>query len=222
MALAFGAMVHSVMGQDEEARDCSRRALDLAWRIGHPHTSASVLVYLAAACHLRGEARGALEWAEATLTLAREHGFRLWQMWAMRIRLWALVELDQVHEVRALLPTVLGSRDTRDIRAGMAHNDRGLFAAVYLKLGHPREALGLVTEALEQLTEGGDRFYEAELYRLRGEALRGLGQEQEARASFLRALQVARAQGAHAFERRALEALGLTQGGHPDAPAGAS
>jgi predicted ATPase len=222
MALAFGAMVHSVMGQDEEARDCSRRALDLAWRIGHPHTSASVLVYLAAACHLRGEARGALEWAEATLTLAREHGFRLWQMWAMRIRLWALVELDQAHEVRALLPTVLGTKDTRDIRAGMAHNDRGLFAAVHLKLGQPREALELATGGLEQLTEGGDRFYEAELYRLRGEALRVLGREQEARASFLRALQVARAQGAHAFERRALESLGLTQGGHPDAPAGAS
>ena len=222
MALAFGAMVHSVMGQDEEARDCSRQALDLAWRIGHPHTSASVLVYLAAACQLRGEARGALEWSEATLALSREHGFRLWLMWSMRIRLWALAELGQVREARALLSTLLEPQDTRDIRAGMAHNDRGLFAAVYLRLGQPREALELATEALEQLTEGGDRFYEAELYRLRGEALRVLGREPEARESFQRALQVARAQGAHAFERRALECLGLMQEGHPDAPAGAS
>jgi class 3 adenylate cyclase/tetratricopeptide (TPR) repeat protein len=207
-ALAFGAMVHSVMGQDEEARDFSRQALELAWRIGHPHTSATVLAYLAAACQLRGEARSALEWSESTLALAREHGFRAWQVWSTRIRLWALAELGQVREALALLPTV-ESREASDIRAGMNHNDRGLLAAVHLKLGHPREALAVATEALEQLTQARERFYEAELYRLRGEALRALGREQEARACFQKALQVARAQGAHAFERRALECLGL-------------
>jgi class 3 adenylate cyclase/tetratricopeptide (TPR) repeat protein len=220
-ALAFGAMVHSVMGQDEEARDSSRQALDLAWRIGHPHTSASVLAYLAAACQLRGEAREALEWSEATLALAREHGFRAWHVWSQRIRLWALAELGQVREVLELLPA-MESRDAPAIRAGMNHNDRGLLAAVHLKLGHPREALAMTTEALEGLTRARERFYEAELYRLRGEALRALGHEQEALACFLQALKVARAQGAHAFERRALECLGLTPGDPPDAPAGAS
>ena len=81
---------------------------------------------------------------------------------------------------------------------------------------------GAWEEAMEEARQARDRlsrpptqsaiglayYLEAELHRLQGEALRALGRGAQAGECFRRALEVARQQGAYAFERRALEALG--------------
>jgi len=56
---------------------------------------------------------------------------------------------------------------------------------------------------------GGERFYTAELYRLRGELLarRPDGHIQKAEASFQTAIEVARQQGAMALENKAIASL---------------
>jgi class 3 adenylate cyclase/tetratricopeptide (TPR) repeat protein len=214
--LAMGAMVYSVLGRDEEARRISHEALELARRIGHPHTSASVLAYITVACQLRDEVDCALEWSEEAIALSREHGFRAWRVWSTLIRIWALTEQGHARAGLALMRKAIGGWDEPGIRAGLFHHDLGLVADLHLKLGQPREALEATTEALERTQTEGQHFYEAELHRMRGKAQRALGHESEARESFLRALQVARQQGAYAFERRALEDLGaLAPEPHP-------
>jgi class 3 adenylate cyclase/tetratricopeptide (TPR) repeat protein len=214
--LALGAMVHSVLGRNEEARRASHEALELARCIGHPHTSASVLTYITVACQLRGEVPCALEWSEEAIALSSEHGFRAWRVWSTLIRIWALTEQGHARSGLALMRKAIGGWDEPGIRAGLYHHDLGLVADLHLKLGQPREALEVTTEALERAHTEGQQFYEAELHRLRGKALRALGHETEARDSFLRALQVAHQQGAHAFEQRALEELGaLAPEHHP-------
>ncbi|WP_257460037.1 protein kinase domain-containing protein [Archangium lipolyticum] len=206
-ALAIGAMVHSVLGREEEALQYSREALELARNIGHAHTSASVLTYLAVACQLRGEAECALEWSEEAITLSNEHGFRAWRVWATLIRIWALSEAGDPKGRLALMRETMRGWEEPGIRAGQRHHDLGLLAGLYLKLGQPREALELTTEGLERAKTSGEHFYEAELHRLRGEALRALGHEPEARECFQRAVRLAREQGAATFERRALHEL---------------
>jgi tetratricopeptide (TPR) repeat protein len=57
-------------------------------------------------------------------------------------------------------------------------------------------------------TATGERNYEAELHRLHGELLRMEGREDEAKDAFLRALAIAREQGAALFELRATVGLG--------------
>jgi tetratricopeptide (TPR) repeat protein len=214
--LALGAMVYSVLGRDEEAQRTSQQALELARRIGHPHTSASVLTYITVACQLRGEVHCALEWSEEAIALSREHGFRAWRVWSTLIRIWALTEQGHARAGLALMRKAIGGWDEPGIRAGLFHHDLGLVADLHLKLGQPREALEATTEALERTRTEGQHFYEAELHRMRGKAWRALGHETEARGCFLRALEVARQQGAHAFERRALEDLGaLSPEPHP-------
>jgi predicted ATPase len=201
-------MAHAVLGHEEASLRASQEALALAGRIGHAHTSTSVLTYIAEARQLRGDVRRALDWSNAALTLAREHGFRGYQSWATLIRGWAWGEQGQAREGLRSIRESLAGWDAPGSKTNKLHMEFGLMAGLHLKLGQPREALAVSTEALRQLEPGGQHFYEAELHRLRGEALRALGQEPEARECFLQALQTARRQGAHTFEQRALESLG--------------
>jgi hypothetical protein len=76
--------------------------------------------------------------------------------------------------------------------------------------GQVSEALSCIAEILNLVGENRGRFYEAELYRVRGElALQGKNQqlrvdaEKEAEECFAQAIRIARGQGAKAWELRA-------------------
>ena len=99
----------------------------------------------------------------------------------------------------------------------------GLLAEVQGKEGQTEEGLSVLTEALAQVDASGERWHEAELYRLRGELLReqeGKRQRakilspqpltpstQDAEACFLKATEIARRQQAKSLELRAATSL---------------
>jgi predicted ATPase len=83
-----------------------------------------------------------------------------------------------------------------------------LLAEVHGDLGRPAEGLEVVQEGLDHAAQTGERFYEAELHRLRGELLlRSPGGEASAEGCFLRAIELARSQGAKSWELRAATSL---------------
>lgn len=75
--------------------------------------------------------------------------------------------------------------------------------------GRSSDALATVELALAECEAVGERFWEAELHRMRGELLAAAGSLQAASADecFERALDVAGAQGASALERRAADSV---------------
>ena len=79
---------------------------------------------------------------------------------------------------------------------------------VYLRVGRIQEGLATVEEALGLSSAQLDVYYDAELYRLRGELLLHVPDPGGAEAAFLRALEIARQQGARALELRAAASLG--------------
>jgi predicted ATPase len=86
--------------------------------------------------------------------------------------------------------------------------------------GRAAEGLAVVAEALNRASATGERLYEAELRRLRGELLFCSGRETEAEACFLEAVEVARRQRAKWLELRAalsLVRLRRQQGGAGEA-----
>ena len=99
----------------------------------------------------------------------------------------------------------------------------GLFAEALAEGGSTERGLVLLTEALETVEETGERFYEAELYRQRGELLfrsfsedsrlpditAPLSRSSEIERCFLKAMTVAGRQQAKWFELRA--AMGLAR-----------
>ncbi len=84
-----------------------------------------------------------------------------------------------------------------------------LLAEVSAQVGQTTEGLEALAEALVTLPKSGARWWEAELYRLRGELLlqHAVAQPGEAEACFQQALAVARRQQAKSLELRAAMSL---------------
>jgi tetratricopeptide (TPR) repeat protein len=92
-----------------------------------------------------------------------------------------------------------------------------LAAGAYGQAGRPEEGLAALAEALKVVDKSGERFYETELYRLKGElTLKKSGVRrpesevpniQEAEVCFHKAIEIAREQQAKSLELRAVMSL---------------
>jgi predicted ATPase len=126
----------------------------------------------------------------------------------MPLRGWALAESGHREEGRAQIQQGLAAyRATGATR--VRPYQLGLLAETSAQLGHTTEGLAALAEALATLDQSGVRWWEAELYRLRGELLlqHAGAQPGEAEACFQQALTVARRQQAKSLELRAAMSL---------------
>ena len=80
-------------------------------------------------------------------------------------------------------------------------------AEAYGRAGRAEEGLPLLAEALDVSHRTGERYYDAESHRLKGELLLLQGNEAGAEASFHQAIGVAREQSAKSWELRATTSL---------------
>ena len=146
--------------------------------------------------------------AEATIALSTEQGFPLWAAWGTCFRGWALAMQGQ------------GEAGMAQVRQGItSYRATGaalfvpyfctLLAEVCDHLGHPEDGLQALAEAHTLMEQQEERYWEAEVCRLRGVLLlRQPGTPQaEAEAWLQRALDVARRQEAKALELRAAMSL---------------
>jgi len=124
---------------------------------------------------------------------------------------WALAKQGVVAEgIRQLHQGLTAVRATGTELALSYH--LALLAKAYRQGGQVEAALHALAEALAHLDNTGERCYEAELYRLKGECL--LAQkgkrckEREAEECFRQALNIARRQQAVSLELRATMSLG--------------
>jgi predicted ATPase len=84
-----------------------------------------------------------------------------------------------------------------------------LLAEAYGTMGQPEAGLTVLTEALTQADKAGERWWEPELYRLKGEFLLQLSSDNQAEVEtcFHHALDIARSQQAKSLELRAVMSL---------------
>lgn len=207
-ALGHGAWALELSGEPEQASRQSEDAVALARTLGHPFSEAHALLYAARLHQFRGDWRTTRDRAEAAAVLARERGFVQLQAWAAMTGGWALAEAGETEEGLATMRDGLGA-----IRALGSEDFKtyflGLLAETLTNAGQPGAALDVVGEALATVERSGERFYAAELHRLRGELLLATGHDHgQVAECFETALQIARHQRALALERRALRSLG--------------
>lgn len=91
-------------------------------------------------------------------------------------------------------------------RSGYVYQ-RLLLSEVYLRMGQIAAAQQAADEALAFIEQSGNRFYEAELHRLRGEVAEARGDRTEAEVCFRQAIDLAHTQGAVIWEQRAAQSL---------------
>jgi adenylate cyclase len=196
-------------GYPDQALRQQRAAATLAQEVAHPPSLAFAKMLGAIAHQLRRETRAAHEQAEALIASATEQGFALFLAIGGILRAATCTAPgqrgEQIGQIR---------RDLAVVRAtGSALWEPyflALLAEVYAKAGQVEAGLATLAEALAAAQATGERWEEAELYRLRGSLLlQQPGTSQvEVETWLQQALDVARRQEAKSLELRAAMSLG--------------
>jgi TOMM system kinase/cyclase fusion protein len=208
-----GCRVHAAwalwsLGYPDKALALSREAVTLAEQLSHPTTRAYALGFASVIHQLRRETPAARDCAEAMVTLATEQAMPFWLAMGIFRRGWAIA--DQGQRPEGIAEMHRGLTAWRDTGAQLETTYRlALIADAYVSEDRAEEGPQMLEEALTLAGETGERFWEAELYRLKGEFLLARSRESQAQAeaSFRQAVERARHQKAKSLELRALISL---------------
>ena len=196
-----------LLGYPDQAVASIESALALAQQLAHP-LSLTLALYWAAMLHqLRREAPLTQARAEAAMTIATDQELSASLARATPLRGWALAtsghEEDGIAQIRQGLAASQAMGAMLDRPYHLA-----LLAEASAQVGQTAEGLEALAETLATLAQSRARWWEAELYRLRGALLLHAGaQPGEAEACFHQALAVARRQQAKSLELRAVMSL---------------
>jgi len=203
-AMNFRARALVLLGSVDEAVRVGDEAIALARELAHPFTLAQALFFASTVHHARRDPEATLAGASTSASMAREHGFRLFLAWSSILEGWSLVQIGRRDEGLALV------RDSLPTAGAGSHQFMTHFHAVFaeacLFCGRHEEGLHSTAEGLRFATRNEERFYESELYRLRGELRLAAGGADAPRAAaedFRRAITIAASQGAQLLELRA-------------------
>lgn len=166
----YAMFVLWTLGYPDQARSMARETLTMAHELSHAHSLAQTLCHTSIVRQLCREARSAQESAQRAVTVSTEQGFPLWSVTGIVMQAWTLAEQGQVEEGVVRLHqalTTYGAINSSIIYPYFL----GLFADAQRKAARAEEGLATVTEALARVEQTGARYYEAELWRLKGELL---------------------------------------------------
>ena len=232
----YAAWTLHLLGYPARAAARMREALALARSLDHPFSLAYACHFAAGFHQCRGERDAVQEMEDQASAYSTEHGFRLFPMMGAIHRGWVMSRQGRGEEGVALAREGLAA-----LRAiGMELRRPGflaLLAQVCEEIDRPEEGLSAAVDALAAGERTGQRYWDAELHRLKGTLMlqaetdqeRGAGKrrargdrsnaadlessapgtpvEREAASCFLAAIEIARRQGAKSFELRAATSL---------------
>jgi predicted ATPase len=206
-----------VLGYPDQALQRGQDALTLARDVSHPFSLGFAMNHAAMLHQYRREVQTAQAQAEAVIALSSAQGFPSWLANGTMLQGWALAVQSEGEEGITQLYQGMAAR--RAIGEEIAQPYfLALLAEAYGSRGQAEEGLRVLAEALATVHHSEERWWEAELYRLKGALLlvqkgkrykgKGKGQKwEEAAQSFRQALAVARQQQAKSLELRAATSL---------------
>ena len=190
------------LGYPQSAIVRHEEAIARARRIGHPMSLAFALTYGALLYLCLREPGHALELAQEASGLAAADGFRYWESLATTYHGIALSGLGREQEGIAETLAGIESYRATGSELGAAAVMVGLVTS-YFRSGQTDRALEAANRALTSIEQTGASLGEAELFRLKGEALLVDAKSPDARACFERSIEIAREQNARSWELRA-------------------
>jgi predicted ATPase len=196
------------LGLPDQALTRTQEGLALALELKHPLSVAFARCWLALLCQFRRDTGAVQAHAEAALALATEQEFALWAAMATIFRGWALAMRDKREEGALELAKGIAAWQATGAGTALAYYCT-MQAEVFDLLGRGTEALQRLEEAQAEVERTGERWWEAEIYRVRGVLLlrHSMASQSEAESWICRALEVARRQKAKSLELRAATSL---------------
>lgn len=208
IALQFGTWVLWKLGYPDQAAELEEELNDHARRIAHPNSLAQALTAGASVYMLRREPDRLLERVREGVAIAEAHGYPVWTDHADFWVGWAYAEKGDVHQGIRHLRRALVAYSTHGAGSSTP-KFLGLLADSLGEVGCHEEGLALLDQAIGHIEQTGERATEAEIYRLRGKLLFARNRDDaEADANLRKAVDIARAQKAKAWELRAATTLG--------------
>ena len=170
VCLVWEAHALFLLGYPDQALQRSREAIALAKDLADYFSLIQALVWAAYTRLYRGEARIAQQEVESAVALAREHDFPFYVAWTTTLWGWALAELGKCEE--GILQMRQGLADLRATEAALGVPDFLAHLAETQGKGKQGEPdWSLLDEAFALIEKNDERWYEAEIYRLKGELL---------------------------------------------------
>jgi adenylate cyclase len=214
VCLSQAAWTTWLRGYPEQAQMLNNEAIALARKLSHPYTLAAALDFGAMIPQLCGNDRLVGEYAEEAIAVSSQREFALWKPWALLMQGWAMTQRGQFSGIAQIRDGIAAFRTTgADV---MVPYFLGLLAEAYGKAGDTGEALKVIAEAQALVERGHERWWEPELYRLKGEITLALANNsedsesksrREAEECFLQALNIASRQRAKSLELRTVMSL---------------
>jgi tetratricopeptide (TPR) repeat protein len=206
----FAAWSLWFLGRTDEAVLRMDEAVSRALELSEPQGLAHAQLFASVLHQIRRDCGLAQHYAEAVSEISAAHGLVLYGAMADVMKGWTLSEQGHVQEgieqMRAGL-TALEATATALVRPHFL----SLLAEGLSKLDRLDEAWALLEEATTMVSHNGERYYEAELYRLKGELLLKKAKRAEAEQCFKRSLEIAQSQKAKSLEIRTLQSCDKLQ-----------
>lgn len=166
----YDALSLWVLGYPQQAINRANETRAYAQELAHPYTSASALgltplVFLC--CRQGGEAQ---QQAEESLVAAEQMEYPFWRAISTFLRGWSLAEQGRHKEGIKQMQHGLAAQQETDSSVHRVHF-LVLLAEAYGHVGQVQEGLRLLAEAEASMEKTNERFYEAELWRMKGELL---------------------------------------------------
>jgi predicted ATPase len=200
------ARVLACLGETRQAAEEGRKAIERARATQHRPSLAVALTLGCRQAWLLRDPALVQERAAELIKLSEGEGFPYWLARGRGYAGWVAVTEGRVEDGLALLTDALAHFDTTDVALG---NIAGIIGDAYARAGHLATALRHLDNALRVSAKTGEAWMDAELHRLTGTVL-GAGPAANAKSAemhLLRALEIARSQGAKLWELRAAISL---------------
>jgi predicted ATPase/class 3 adenylate cyclase len=205
------ALVH--LGYPDQALENSRQAVSAAHKLNHANTLGYVLAHASLVYQLCRDVDSVTTSVQALVLLCQQHSLPLWLGVASSMEGWVMLDRGQLATGVARIRQALVDLQATGSRLFLPQLSVWL-AEGYAALGQMTEALNAIAEALAFVRETDERWWEAEIYRLKGELLLKdeggtlrVKDDESAEACFLKAIEVARRQAAKSLELRATVSL---------------
>jgi DNA-binding winged helix-turn-helix (wHTH) protein/predicted ATPase len=166
----YAASALWLLGYADQALRSIDEALTLAQGRCHPFSLAFALSFAAQIHHRRREVELTQKRAEAAIAVSTDYGFPFFVAWGTVLQGWSLAEQGQgeagIAQIHQGLSTwhAMGAQLTRP-------HALALLAEAYGREGQAEEGLRALDEALTAVHSTGERWWEAESHRLKGEFL---------------------------------------------------
>ncbi len=206
-AQSYASLTYWLLGYPDQAMEQSKKSIAMSERLRHPFSIALSLSFASWLHQFRDEVDKTLECAQKGLRIAEENGFAFWIGWGKILEGWAKDEKgsnDQLSIMREGLETwhATGSE------LGSSYF-LFLLAENMLNRGDLQEARKCLAQAKQFVKRTGEKWWEAELYRLEG--MLHLASEnadhKKAEECYLKALHIAGQQKAKSLQLRAATSL---------------